>query len=327
MKATISVIIPVYKVEPYLDRCLQSVIKQSYTSLEIILVDDGSPDNSGEMCDTWAQKDSRIKVIHKENGGLSSARNTGLTIATGKYVFFVDSDDWITKDALAYLIQLIEDTDADIVSGSYVITDGSSKYISQHNKYRIMNREEALEYYLKIGMSRRISDYPAWGKLYKKELIDKIQFPVGQLYEDVATVYRLIMSCKQYVKSEKIIYYYYKNNNSITHNKFLMKDLDAIKVGEELVNESINENSKIQKYARQKMIRGYFSCICKMYMYGIDESVEQPEMIMNMCREKLKNNYWYLLFSGLPVSRKIVLSMICINSTVSKRILCKLGER
>lgn len=325
MNEIVSVVVPVYKVEKYLDRCVTSILGQSYKDLEILLVDDGSPDNCGLLCDQWASKDKRIKVIHKANGGLSSARNAGIEKSTGRYLFFVDSDDWITSDAISSLMEIEKKSDADIVSGSYVITSDPDFTPVQSSDYSIMNREDALEYYLKIGMSQTISDYPAWGKLYRRELFNEENFPEGQLYEDVATVFKLIKKVKKYVKSKKVIYFYYKNESSITHNSFTMKDLDAIKVGEDLVKESAGEAEIISKLAEQKRVRGYFSCICKMYMYGIDKSVEQPEQIEKMCVNQLRKNYSILFKSQMPISRKIVLTSICISPAITKRILSAKG--
>lgn len=323
MNDLISVIVPVYKVEKYLDRCLKTIVSQTYSNLEIILVDDGSPDKSGELCDYWANEDKRIKVIHKKNGGLSSARNAGIEVATGEYLFFVDSDDWISKDAISSLVTIATETGADIVSGSYQIaSDFVDKLVDKHN-YAEMNREMALEYYLQVGMAKKISDYPAWGKLYKSILFESERFPVGQLYEDVATVYKLIKKSKKYVKSEKIIYFYFKNATSITHNKFKESDLDAIKIGKDLVMESETENECLKRLAKQKEIRGYFSCVCKMYTYGVDETVEQPDEIERMCIQTLKNNYYFLMKSRMPLSRKIVLTSIIISPRFTRYMLRK----
>lgn len=326
MNNKVSVIIPVYKVEAYLDRCLSSIVDQTYSNIEIILVDDGSPDKSGELCDKWAQTDDRIIVIHKENGGLSSARNAGIEAATGDFYFFVDSDDWVTKEAISSLVSIAVKTEADIVSGSYIITSERHDDLSVKDNYVVMNREKALEYYLQIGMAKTISDYPAWGKLYKQQLFDTERFPVGQLYEDVATVYKLIKKANKYVKSEQVIYFYYKNNNSITHNKFKSSDLDAIKVGKDLVAESEAENEIIKLLAKQKEIRGYFSCICKMYLYGIDKSVEEPHTIEQMCIQQLRKNYFFLMRSKMPFSRKLILSSIVISPRFTRFVLHRNGR-
>lgn len=316
----ISVIVPVYKVEKYIDRCLESLINQDFDSFEIILVDDGSPDNCGNICDEYSKKFGFIKVVHKKNGGLSSARNVGLEVASGSYICFVDSDDWLDSHALSALYKIAIDNNAEIVSGSYKLAKDSRVKNKSKNNVKIYDRDDALEYYLRQGMSNIISEYPAWSKLYKAELFEGERFPVGQLYEDVVTVFKLIKKTKVYAKTEKIIYYYFQNTSSITHNKFKMADMDAIKIGEQLVEETQRENPRIQKYAYQKQIRGYFSVLCKMAIYGIDESVDNPLEIVVSCVEVLKKNYKTLMKSEMPFLRKVILTGFCINYKVVFRI-------
>lgn len=313
MKPKISVVVPVYKVEQYIDRCMESLIKQDFDSYEIILVDDGSPDNCGSICDKYAEKYEYVKVVHKKNGGLSSARNAGIQVASGEYLFFVDSDDWVDKKALSTLYNIAVDTEAEIVSGSYQLAKSVDDKKTSDNKIRVFNRDDALEYYLRRGMSSIISEYPAWSKLYKRDLFRDEEFPVGQLYEDVATVFKLIKKTNKYAKTEKIIYYYFQNTSSITHNKFKNSDMDAIKIGKQLVEETKNERESIQKYAFQKEIRGYFSVLCKMAIYGVDSSVKNADEIVNDCVAVLRKNYMVLLSSEMPLSRKAILTGLVLN--------------
>ena len=176
-KDLISIIIPIYKVEKFLDRCVESVVNQTYSNLEIILVDDGSPDNCPYMCDIWAQKDSRIKVIHKLNGGLSDARNKGLRISTGKFVGFVDSDDWIAPEMYERLFQSIIKEKSDIAACSVKMiwennSQNSRMLVQQDNC--ILNRKDAQEALLDETKLKQ----PVWYKLYRKSIIEDIPFPV-----------------------------------------------------------------------------------------------------------------------------------------------------
>lgn len=316
MSIKVSIIVPVYKVEDYIHRCMNSLLSQNFSSYEIILVDDGSPDNCGVICDNYAKQNNHVKVIHKSNGGLSSARNAGLLEAHGDYVFFVDSDDWISSDAISTLYSIASKSNADIVSGSYVIAKDERKIRDSKNNVTVYSRDQAMEFYLKTGMSNIISEYPAWSKLYKRNLFDDIQFPQGQLYEDVATVFKLIKKSSIYAKTEKVIYYYFRNSSSITHNKFKVADLDAIKVGKQLVRETKQEKRIIQKYAYQKQVRGYFSVLCKIAMYGCDASVNNEKDIISKCIDVLKANYWVLAKSEMPLSRKLILTGLCINHKI-----------
>ena len=238
----ISVIVPVYNVESYLKRCINSILCQTYRDFEIILVDDGSNDKSGKICDEYVKEDNRVRVIHKKNGGLSTARNAGIDAAKGTYLFFVDSDDWITQDALYYLITIMEKTKADIVSASYQLTYDESIKIKKHYTEAIMSRNQAIKNYLTLGMKRRVADYSACAKLYKKNLFHSVRFPIGQLYEDGATNLEIILLVNRYVKSNKIIYFYYQGRTSIVHSPLTQKTYnDLMVVGKRYVELVKNE--------------------------------------------------------------------------------------
>ena len=201
----ISIVVPVYKVEKFLEKCIDSIINQTYKNLEIILVDDGSPDNCGKICDEYAKKDKRIKVIHQQNGGLSAARNTGITKATGKYISFIDSDDYIEKDYIELLYTTIKQSKADIAIGSHtVIYDTGTKLQKATGEKSILKPKEVLE---RILYDNNI-DYSAWAKLYKIELFTNIKYPEGRLFEDAATTYKLIDISKKIAVNSKSIYNY-----------------------------------------------------------------------------------------------------------------------
>ncbi len=186
--AKISVIVPVYKVEPYLRKCLDSIVGQSYENREILLVDDGSPDSCGAICDEYAQKDPRVQVIHKENGGLSSARNAGLDAAGGHWIAFIDSDDWVEPDFLEYLLLGAKGYGADLAVCAYwwEYPDRSEKL--GYDRPTRLTARQALEALLR---DKQLTNH-AWNKLYRRELFEGVRFPEGRVYEDVATVYRLV---------------------------------------------------------------------------------------------------------------------------------------
>ena len=191
MKDLISVIIPVYKVEEYINRCIDSVINQTYKNLEIILVDDGSPDGCPKICDEYAKKDSRIRVIHKQNGGLSDARNVGIDNANGKYITFIDSDDWIPIDSINILYKNLINTKSEISSGCLleVFSDNRKNY--SNNDYEVYSKIEGLK---NLFLLHDISN-SASGKIYDISLFDNIRYPVGKLYEDLGTTYKLFAKC------------------------------------------------------------------------------------------------------------------------------------
>lgn len=209
MEPLISLVIPVYNVEPFLRKCVESARAQTYPNYEVILVDDGSTDNSGKMCDEYAAKDSRITVFHKPNGGLSSARNFGVEKARGELIAFQDSDDFMTEDYLSYLYQLMVKFDADVSSARFwiVYDDVQPKIDDSVPVEIVLDAEGALE--------KLSSNMSADSKLYHKELLLRYPFPVGRLHEDLATLYKVIGDCKRVVFSDKKIGFYIQRKGSI----------------------------------------------------------------------------------------------------------------
>ena len=210
----VSIIIPVYKVEPYLKRCIDSVLYQTYTNLEIILIDDGSPDNCPKICDDYAKKDQRIKVIHKENGGLSDARNTGLNICTGDYIFFIDSDDYITNDCIHILVTIAKEKDFEIVVGNFQKVFSFRKGPDNHKKikYNSFSPSQAIQ---KLGGPLGLTFTVAWGKLYKRCLWNEIRFPKGKLYEDAYVCHLLYAKSKAIAFIDIPLYFYLQRTNGI----------------------------------------------------------------------------------------------------------------
>ena len=217
-KDLISVIVPIYNVEVYLRKCIDSILAQDYPNLEIILVDDGATDNCGQICDEYAQKHSNITVIHKQNGGLSSARNAGIEIAKGKYISFVDSDDWIESDMISTLYNDLKQDNADVSAIIFYqeYSDGRLIKNSHQTEKSLLSREEALSCFL-------FNDYLtpcACGKLYNIELWKDIRFPEGKLFEDQLTIYKILDLADNVVFNPLPKYYYFKREGSIGHSVF-----------------------------------------------------------------------------------------------------------
>ena len=222
----ISVIVPVYKVEKYLDKCVQSIVDQTYRNLEIILVDDGSPDNCPAMCDAWAEKDDRIRVIHKENGGLSDARNAGMAIATGEYIGFVDSDDWIFDDFVQHLYQAIRQTGAGIAAcdiRTVSENDTVNPVGPETPAYRICTAEAAITDIL-WNRSFRAT---ACNKLYHCRYLKGEQYPAGRQHEDEFFTYRILAKAEKLVYVDLPLYCYLQRGGSIMHT-LTVKRLDVL---------------------------------------------------------------------------------------------------
>lgn len=233
MEELISVVVPIYKVEKYLAKCIESIMGQSYRNIELILVDDGSPDSCPQICDEYKSKDSRIRVIHKQNGGLSDARNEGLKIATGEWITFIDSDDYVGKDFLKILYEIAKQSKADISICDYsaVICDNGQEKRNT-SKIEFSNIECLQQLYCPQihGM-----EFVAWGKLYCMELftVFQIQYPVGKIHEDTFTTYKLIYAARKIVFSDYVGYFYRTRKDSIMTVGFNLNRLDVLGATEE----------------------------------------------------------------------------------------------
>ncbi len=225
MEPLISVIIPVYKVEEYLDRCVSSVVDQTYKNLEIILVDDGSPDKCPEICDKWAEKDPRIKVIHKENGGAGLARNVGMSVSKGDIIAFVDSDDYLSADMYECLISHMDDS-VDVAECDYVEAYDDDVLFDDINNISIE------EYDNQTAMSEHIEDKVfrqlIWNKLYKRKIVEDVEFPVGKLIDDEFWTYKAIANAQRLIRINKRLYAYRQQNGSVMHQTFSLRRMQAI---------------------------------------------------------------------------------------------------
>ncbi len=313
----ISVIIPVYNVEKYLKRCLDSVVNQTYKNLEIILIDDGSTDNSGKICDEYAEKDKRIIVIHKENGGLSDARNKGLDICTGEYIGFIDSDDWIDLNYFNVLLKNLLEYNVDIACCDYLRTD---KYVKNKDgkikNIEILGDEKTLEIYLEKEL------VSACAKLYRKDKFFNIRFPLKKINEDIATIFLVFTKSKSISYIDKKMYFYFKNTDSITKSKFSKKNLDLLYAWEEVVNLSRKHSNKVQELADFRLKKAYFSLLGIIAYNGMDNT-EENNKIKKMLLKKFKENYIYFIKSNLiNFNRKI--AIICMR--ISFNLCCEIGN-
>ena len=234
----VTVIIPVYKVENYIDECLNAMSRQTYKDFELILVDDGSPDSCGDICEKYAEGHPNTKVIHQENAGLSEARNNGVKQSSGEYIIFIDSDDYVTDDYVEYLVGLIEKYDADVAIGENVkFTDGKAPKITPKTETDICC--DSAEVLSKICYN----EYPicAWGKIYKRNLVEKFPYPAGALYEDLATTYKIVGEAEKIAYGNRVIYFWRQRKGSITHETVTERHLYGITATKNML-EYIKEN-------------------------------------------------------------------------------------
>lgn len=229
----ISVIVPVYKVEKYLHKCVDSILAQTYTNLEIILVDDGSPDNCGRICDEYAAKDSRIKVIHQENGGQSVARNNGVTCAEGEYVSFIDSDDYIEPTYIESLYSGIEKYNSAISACRMYCESEDGKIFNKNSGSGVIINYSKIEALKEICYEEKLGSSPCC-KLFKTELVRNIPFPEGKKYEDLATIYKLISSSEAVSFIDEALYHYVQHNGSTMRSGWRPYNWDLMEAAENM---------------------------------------------------------------------------------------------
>lgn len=224
----LSIIVPVYKVEAYLPRCIDSILAQTFRDFELILVDDGSPDNCPALCDVYAQKDERITVIHQKNGGLSAARNAGLDLAKGEYIGFVDSDDYIAPEMYETLLRRVREDDAQLAICSYAYVDEAGNDLGRKSpitQAAVFDRVQAMDC---LGGDRSWYYITAWNRIYKRELFESIRFPVGKLHEDEFIAHRLFWACERICMVPQVLYYYVQREGSIMRQKSIRQYMDDI---------------------------------------------------------------------------------------------------
>ena len=318
----ISVIVPVFKVEQYLDRCVESIVNQTYKNLEIILVDDGSPDNCPQMCDAWAEKDNRIKVIHKPNGGLSDARNAGMAVAVGELMGFVDSDDYISEDMYQCLYEDMVKADSDISACGVemVWADNGNVQSLTPKGNRVLNNDEAM----RATLEETFIKQPVWYKLYKTELIKDISFPVGKCHEDVFWTYKAIAKANKVSTFGKTCYFYVQRGGSIMGDSYSVKRLDGIEAAEQRCIFLKENYPNLLAVAQTNFIGMCMYNSQQLLKWKIDG---YKRLLMDLhIKAKTIGNQWETQ-NYLSKKQKIWLSLYlkCPNLTCAVRNLLKIG--
>ena len=310
---TISVIVPVYKVEPWLHQCVDSILAQTFRDFELILVDDGSPDNCPAICDAYAQKDSRVKVIHKENGGLSSARNAGLDAAQGEYIAFIDSDDWVSAEYLAQLLHAVQMHGADMAICNIV-----PSYPAEFSGWKRKSSTMSHELLTQSQMSERlIADtnwfyVVAWNKLYHKNIWRSLRFPVGYIHEDEAVIHRVIGLCSAITIISDPLYFYRQVTNSITGQGIRIQSSDKLFAYADRIEFAFKQGwTQIAKHALGDYIYAFFD----LY-YRFPRTTENEKYFRRM-DDSLKKALPYILKSNsVSLRHKIYLIAIRINPKI-----------
>ena len=319
MGEKISVIVPVYNVEQYLERCVDSIINQTYTNLEIILVNDGSTDNSGKLCDELAKKDERIRVIHKENGGLSDARNRGIDEAESDLVGFIDSDDYIDSDMYEVLLKNLNNTDADLsMCALYDVYNNTPEAQVANKETWELSSEQAI----KMVMEAKILSVTAVNKLYRKSLFSDLKFEVGKIAEDAFIMIKLLDKCEKIVATNEKKYYYVHRENSITTQKFSTKFLNVIEAYEQNSNIILEKYPKLKDVAQTRMNWAYFYVLDRLLL---DDNYNDKEL-ENKLISYLKNHRKDILNDPLfTKGRKIGFIALLLNKNLYRKLIEKRG--
>lgn len=319
MEPLISVIVPVYNVEDYLDQCLESIVNQSYTNLEILVVDDGSTDGSGALCDQWATRDQRIRVIHQANGGLSAARNAALDVMHGEMVTMVDSDDVLHPSAIKVMVEAMLKNQASLVIGDYTPFDSDSEPSwptqgEQPVAARFPQHRALLLIFYQQGLT-----HSAWGRLYDASLFEGIRYPVGQNYEDLAIIYPLLLKCGRVAKINYTLYGYRQRPSSIL-GAFSPKRADVLDICENLEQLMEQQDPKYLKAVRSRLLSAYFNILLLSHQ---DTKGDYHEL-QDRCWKGIKRLRWGCLLDQ-NVRRKNKLGVLA--SLLGRNFLCKVVGR
>lgn len=295
----LSIIVPVYKVEQYLHKCVDSILNQTFTDFELILVDDGSPDNCGRICDEYAAKDGRIRVIHKENGGLSDARNAGIDVAKGEIIGFVDSDDYIDANMYIDMLNFMEEKQLDVAcADTYQVREDKFKFKPRYSENKLFNREEAICEILNGNL-----DNAAWNKIYKRSVIGDTRYPKGRIYEDVATTYKFIYNAVKVGYLKKPYYYYVKRKGSIVSSGFNSKSrYDCFLGYRERLNFAIEKRLFCIEACRTQTLSTALATLTAFYANSEDVNSDRYIDIYNFIKENKKSKKL-----GLKSKEKILL--------------------
>lgn len=286
----ISIIVPFYNVEQYLEPCLESIKKQTYKNIEVVLVNDGSVDKSTDICEKFTSVDSRFKLFNKPNGGISDARNFGISKTTGEYISFIDSDDAVTEDYIEYLYNLIVKYNTKLSVTAHTINNNDSKFIFHgFDSERKITQKEALE---SILLDNGV-DLSPWGKIYAKELFEGIEYPTGFIFEDTATTYKLIYKCDYVACGNESKYFYQIRSKSITTCINFLQKMDLIKNTDIMCDSIVSKYPDLAAAADRRRVWAYFSTLNQLI------KAENPGQYKNEYKQ-LKD---YLLSK-----RKVILS-------------------
>lgn len=310
----VSVVVPVYNRELHLERCVSSLLNQTYEPIEILLVDDGSSDSSGQICDRLAESNDAVRAIHEENGGAGAARNAGLAAARGEYIGFVDSDDWIAPDMYELLVGLVGEHDADAAQIGLALVGGEEPNGQRVNsRVRILEGKECLQKLMEDA-TFGVAAFSPCRCLFSRRALDSLSFREGVVNEDIDFVYKAFSGCSRMVFSEQVEYFYFQGGDSNSLGGLKSKDFDLYTAADILVELASKETyGSICHLAAVKRARTSLSLLCKIAYFGIaDASINKRSTVASLQRD-LRRDLPLLIRAPLPVSRKVLALLFAVN--------------
>jgi len=306
----VSIVVPIYNVEPYLRRCLDSIVGQTYKNIEIILVNDGSKDNSLCICNEYKEKDNRIIVVDKKNGGLGSARNAGLNIASGKYILFIDSDDYISTKMTERLLVTMKEQNADIVACDFCnfYEDGTIQKKKISDSIKVYSAPEALKDMFRNNGIR----WGAWNKLYRIDLFDGVRYAEGVYSEDMATTYLLYAQSKKIVWTDECLYFYFIRSNGIMKSKPPKRYADEVKIIEELCEYFKHHFPELVRYPQ-----AFYGKIALNNMIGLINAKEYEEAYKHCVNALINYGKYAVQAEFVDFKYKLIIALVLVPMKAS----------
>lgn len=307
----ISVIVPVYNAEKYLDRCMNSIVNQTYRDFELILVDDGSPDSCPKMCDEWTQKDARIRVVHKKNGGASSARNVGLNVAKGNWIAFADSDDWLEITALETLYNMANKYNVPMaIGGMRVVHECTDVNAVTVENAKVLSHIDLMNRFFRLNGEP--DTHRVWGVIIRRDILNGYTFIEGKMNEDIEACYYLARKCEAAAYTEVPLYNYFKNVEGVTNSGFSKKKLDLLDIWD-IVQKQVQEFTPEYSYAcKMNYKRAYFTLLTQMKLNGYDHTDAFMVKTKQRLKREVRKAFWELMSWKMPISRKILLLFLAV---------------
>ena len=311
MEELISIIVPVYNVEKYIKECIESILCQTYTNFELILIDDGSKDKSGQICDEYAKRDNRIIVIHKQNEGLSKTRNRGIDIAKGSYISFIDSDDYVEKNFLEELYHLIKENDTQVAQCGFVnIGEDRTKSKQENDMVNVYTGKQMI---VDIYTMLWIPNTVVWNKLYKSELVKQIKFKENVIHEDEFFSWKVFYAIDKVAVTKRQLYHYRKVEQSITNQKYTVKRLSHIQALEERLETFKRDN---EKELYEKTLSEYLIALVENYN-KCRKYIPESKNVQKELKIKFRKNWKEVIFSRyISISKKFLIA----SAAISKRL-------